>query len=120
MTDLNQMTFDALLADFQSLLVHARHVVDVLIFPSGHTQSQAIGAAAHFAFVTSFVPAIFNFAIRCRCPMTRREAVRILASDIPREGLWDPAQYRKVAERVIEIEESEVDDRGWPTQASRL
>ncbi|KAF3006893.1 hypothetical protein E8E13_011096 [Curvularia kusanoi] len=120
LTDWTQMTFDAHLADFQSILVHARHVVDSLSLPNCHTQSKAIGAAAHFTFVTSFVPAMFNFAIRCRCPVTRREAVKILASDIPREGLWDPAQYRKVAERVIEIEESEVDDRGWPTQASRL
>jgi hypothetical protein len=44
----------------------------------------------------------------------------MLASELPREGLWDPAQYRKVAERVIEIEEMEVDERGWPTRTSRL
>jgi hypothetical protein len=44
----------------------------------------------------------------------------LLALDLPREGLWDPEQHRIVAERVIEIEEMDVDANGWPTEASRL
>jgi hypothetical protein len=119
LTDDTQMDFDAHLAGFQSILTHARHVVDSLDLPT-RSSALAFGAAANFTFDTSFIPALFYSAIRCRCPVTRRDAVSMLASELPREGLWDPAQYRKVAERVIEIEEMEVDERGWPTRTSRL
>jgi hypothetical protein len=119
LTDETQMAFDAHIAGFQSLLGHARHVVDSFNLPT-RTSTLASGAAANFTFDTSFIPALFYAAIRCRCPVTRRDAVSMLASELPREGLWDPTQYRKVAERVIEIEEMEVDERGWPTRASRL
>jgi hypothetical protein len=119
LTDDTQMDFDAHLAGFQSILTHARHVVNSLDLPT-RSSALAFGAAANFTFDTSFIPALFYSAIRCRCPATRRDAVSMLASELPREGLWDPAQYRKVAERVIEIEEMEVDERGWPTRASRL
>jgi hypothetical protein len=119
LTDDTQMDFDAHLAGFQSILTHARHVVNSLDLPT-RSSALAFGAAANFTFDTSFIPALFYSAIRCRCPATRRDAVSMLASELPREGLWDPAQYRKVAERVIEIEEMEVDERGWPTRTSRL
>ena len=113
------MEFDAHLAGFQSIITHARYVVDSLDLPT-RSSTLASGAAANFTFHTSFIPALFFSAIRCRCPVTRRDAVSMLDPELPREGLWDPAQYRKVAERVIEIEEMEVDERGWPARASRL
>jgi hypothetical protein len=41
--------------------------------------------------------------------------------DPPREGLWDAEQHLAVANRVIEIEEKEVDpDTGWPVENARL
>ena len=119
LTDDTQMEFDAHLAGFQSIITHARYVVDSLDLPT-RSSTLASGAAANFTFHTSFIPALFFSAIRCRCPVTRRDAVSMLDPELPREGLWDPAQYRKVAERVIEIEEMEVDERGWPARASRL
>lgn len=120
MADETQMLFDAHLAGFQAIVANARCVVDSLDLDSRRTRVPTFGAAANFTFDTSFIPTLFYAAIRCRCPVTRRAAVSLLASNLPREGLWDPAQYRKVAERVIEIEEQEVDENGWPTKSFRL
>lgn len=108
------MAFDAHLRGFRSLITHAECLVQSL------DQAVYLQAAANFTFDTSFVPALFYTAIRCRCPVTRRKAVSLLALKLPREGLWDPEQHRVVAERVIEIEEMDVDSRGWPIAASRL
>lgn len=120
LTDKTQMSFDAHLFGFKNLLMHARRLVDSLEVSKRRIESLPPDAAANFTFDTSFIPALFYASIRCRCPTTRRETLDILASDLPREGLWDAAQYHKVAERVIEIEEMNVDINGWPTEESRL
>lgn len=112
--DETQMTFDAHLGSFRALIEHA----SLLAYSMEHTSS--LKAAANFTFDTSLVPALFYTAIRCRCPALRRKAVNLLALNLPREGLWDPEQHRKVAERVIDIEESDVDLKGWPIEGSRL
>jgi hypothetical protein len=118
--DKTQLSFDAHLANFQALVRHARDLTNSLDLDRRRRPSRASNAAANFTFDTSFIPALFYTAIRCRCPTTRRQAVSLLALDLPREGLWDPEQHRIVAERVIEIEEMDVDANGWPTEASRL
>ena len=118
--DKTQLSFDAHLATFQALVQYATELTNSLDLHCRRTQSQLYKAAANFTFDTSLIPALFYTAIRCRCPITRRKAVDLLALDLPREGLWDPEQHRIVAKRVIDIEEMEVDVNGWPTEASRL
>lgn len=118
--DKTQMSYDAHLDSFRKLIQHAGVLVDSLKVQPDSEQDRALSSTANFTFDTSVVPALFYLAIRCRCPATRREATRMLAMGLPREGLWDPEQHRIVAERVIEIEEMEVDANGWPTEASRL
>lgn len=118
--DETQMAFDAHLNSFQQLVTHASRLARSLDHLSSYAQTPAPRVTANFTFDTSFVPALFYTAIRCRCPKTRRKAVNLLALNLPREGLWDPEQHLKVAERVIEIEEAHVDSKGWPVEASRL
>ncbi|KAF1353072.1 hypothetical protein EJ07DRAFT_158884 [Lizonia empirigonia] len=48
--------------------------------------------AANFTFDTSLIPTPFYNASR-RCSSTRREAVGLLALDLPREDLWDAEQH---------------------------
>ncbi|KAJ4296365.1 hypothetical protein N0V90_006410 [Kalmusia sp. IMI 367209] len=78
-------------------------------------------SGAHFTFEISVIPPLHFVATRCRCPTTRREAVALLETNPPREGLWDVETHIAVAKRVIEIEETTLDpETGWPTEASRL
>lgn len=118
--DKTQMMYDSYLASYRSLIQHARILIDS---DRAGAPSKEIGAAespANFTFDTMVIPALFYAAIRCRCPSTRREAIMLLGKDLTREGLWDAEQHRIVAERVVEIEEMDVDVGGWPTETSRL
>jgi hypothetical protein len=119
--DTGHMSFDAHLDSFKALLVHAK-VLIASLYPRrtwSHHDPQP-NAAANFAFDTALVPALFYTAQRCRCPDTRREAIALLSQNLPREGLWDPEKHRIVAERIVEIEEKEVDERVWPLKRARL
>lgn len=119
--DARQMFFDAHLRSFRTLLEHANLVINAIgLLNASRTQTSYSNTAANFTFDTSLIPALYYTALRCRCPTTRREAVSLLSLNLPREGLWDAEQHRIVAERVIEIEEKEVDDRGWPIERARL
>ena len=80
-----------------------------------------ISLGAHFTFEISVIPPLHFVATRCRSPSIRREAVALLETNPPREGLWDVETHIGIAKRVIEIEESALDPvTGWPAESSRL
>lgn len=108
-----QVPYDEYLHVFQGLVRHAEIVLNALNTTSPH--------AARFTFEISVIAPLFHTASRCRCPVTRRKAVSLLARRPPREGLWDPEQYALVANRVIELEERELDpETGWPPERARF
>jgi hypothetical protein len=108
-----QVPYDAYLHVFQALVHHAEIVLDALHTSSPH--------AARFTFEISVVAPLYYTASRCRCPTTRRKAVSLLARQPLREGLWDPEQYVIIANRVIELEERELDpETGWPPERARF
>ncbi|KAF2467052.1 uncharacterized protein BDR25DRAFT_336206 [Lindgomyces ingoldianus] len=143
-TEVRQKPHDAHISSFKAINHHAKVVLDSMGFhassssspPSVHpsSPSSACGgatsvspprpssrAAANFTFEISLIPCLHFTATRCRCPITRREAVSLLALNPPREALWDAEQHVAVSNRVIEIEESEVDPgTGWPVERTRL
>jgi hypothetical protein len=111
----NQKDFDKHFDDFKAVVKHARAYLEA------SESSPTRTAAAHFTFAVGVIPALYLTACRCRCPVTRREALALLESDLPREGLWDAQQHAIVARRVIELEEREVDpDTGWPVEQTRI
>lgn len=120
--DASQMSFDAYLDSFKTIIYHAKFLVNKTVNTASPAQEQRMhsGASANFTFDTCLVPALYYVALRCRHPSTRRAAIALLSRDLPREGLWDPDLYRIVAERIVEIEEKEVDGRGWPVERTRL
>lgn len=119
-TDAGQMSYDAHLDSFKALLHHAKIVLDSMHLGGLEAKPSSRAAAANFTFEISLIPSLFMVATRCRCPTTRREAVSLLALNPPREGLWDAEQHVIVSNRAMEMEEMEVDERGWPTENARL
>ncbi|KAF2026855.1 hypothetical protein EK21DRAFT_73176, partial [Setomelanomma holmii] len=112
--EFRQTPFDDHLAGFQDIIKHAGLILDSQDL---HTSQPA----ARFTFEISLIPVIYFVATRCRCPATRREAVKLLERKPPREGLFDAEQHVVVTKRVIEIEEEEVDPiTGWPVERTRL
>lgn len=66
-------------------------------------------AAANQATLTpeiGIVPMLYIIGVKCRNPVVRREALRILQRQPIREAVWDSMFAAKVIERVIEIEEA--------------
>ena len=109
-----QTDFDVYLPRFKLVLHHARFVMDSTIERSNPS------VAANFTFENSLVLALYLTACRCRCPVTRREALALLERS-PREGLWDPQQHAAVVKRIIELEEAEIDPlTGWPVERTRI
>ena len=116
--DTQQMSFDTYLPLFKILLHHARLVLETPTEPNRISSSQP--AAAKFTFEIAVIPALQFTATRCRCSTTRREALRLLSLNPPREGLWDAEQHAAVSKRIIELEETKVDERGWPVEETRI
>lgn len=112
-TSTYQSAYDVYLDTFTALLHHAEIVLNAI-----NTQESP---AAKFTFEISIIAPLYHTATRCRCPITRRKAISLLARGPPREGLWDAEQHVMVARRVVEMEESEVDpESGWPVERTRL
>ena len=108
-----QTPYDAYIDTFKALIHHAEIVLNAMNLNNTH--------AAKFTFEMSIIPPLYHTATRCRCPITRRKAVALLARGPPREGLWDAEQHVLVSNRVIEMEESELDpETGWPVERTRL
>ncbi|KAI5461213.1 hypothetical protein BGZ63DRAFT_229855 [Mariannaea sp. PMI_226] len=61
-----------------------------------------------FAADLGIVPPLFVVATKCRDPITRRQAIRILQSSPRREGMWDSAMISRIATWVMNLEESAV------------
>lgn len=111
----NQLAFDAHLSDFKAIIHHAKLYLDTLKTLPTNT------AAPKFTFEISIIPHLSFTASYCRCPATRREAIRLLERKPPREGLCDAGTTLLVAKRIVEFEESEVDPvTGWPTEKARI
>ncbi|KAI4954040.1 hypothetical protein J4E91_001749 [Alternaria rosae] len=108
-----EKTYDNYLDHFKEILRHAQAIIDSRPPTNPNT--------AHFTFDIAIIPQLYFVATRCRCPVTRREAVALLERNPPREGLWDVQQHVVVSKRAIEMEEAEVNpDTGWPVEETRL
>lgn len=107
--------FDPLLPIFKALLHHSKLAIDNM------EARRSSSPAANFTSEVGLIIGLYTTACRCRCPITRRQAVALLERDLPREGLWDAQQHLVVAKRIIELEESDLDPvTGWPSEQARI
>lgn len=65
--------------------------------------------ASTFLFDMEIVSPLYLVAIKCRHPIIRRRAIALLRRYVRREGLWDSVKAAAVAERVMELEEVELE-----------
>lgn len=59
-----------------------------------------------FSFEMGIIPSLYFTTIKCRNPALRRRALSVLRKAPLREGLWMSHIASKVAERLIQVEES--------------
>jgi hypothetical protein len=112
-TELEESGFDAYLPEFASIVKWSR----ALIAPSPETHESCLHTklaaltvtnVPRFSLNMGYIPPLYLVAIKCRDPITRREAISILEETNGREGLWDARLHAKVARRWMEVEESSV------------
>lgn len=114
-TQMNQSAYDQHLDGFKALINHARVVLNSM------ENTSSVSQAANFTFEVGIISYVYFTACRCRCPITRREAISLLERNPPREGLWDAQQHAVVAKRIVEIEEGELDPiTSWPVERTRI
>jgi hypothetical protein len=81
-----QTPYDAHLEVFKEILRLAKIVLDFMDLSPPRP-------SARFTFEISLIPSIYLAGTRCRCPVTRREALALLKRHPPREGMWDAESH---------------------------
>ncbi|KAL3486307.1 sugar transporter [Aspergillus germanicus] len=100
-----EMEYDKYTAQFQQCVALADAVA------SAHQRHWAVGsvrkpnATPAFTPEIGIVPVLYIIGVKCRHPLIRREALKILRRHRIREAVWDSVVTARVVERVIEIEE---------------
>ncbi|CAM1502526.1 Fc.00g045100.m01.CDS01 [Cosmosporella sp. VM-42] len=99
-----ELAYDAHLPAFASIISLASAVIS----NTSHHSSKA----AAFSFETELVAPVYWVATKCRHPMLRRAALRLLSREKVkgrRENLWHTPATIAIAARVIELEEAGVE-----------
>ncbi|KIV86479.1 hypothetical protein PV11_02090 [Exophiala sideris] len=96
---LHQTIFDDHIDHFAEIVEHAR---TYLLHSAKFTNSQLLSS-----FDPGVIPPLYFCATRCRDPILRREALRLMrqAPRQERENLWAYVEPERVAERIIMVEE---------------
>jgi hypothetical protein len=93
----NETVFDAFEEEFESIITWAQHLAQI---PS---------IASLFSLDIAVIPPLYLTAIKCRLPWVRHKAIELLYATPGREGTWDAQVYAKIAERIVAIEEQELE-----------
>ncbi|KAE8146163.1 hypothetical protein BDV25DRAFT_163015 [Aspergillus avenaceus] len=98
----DQMVFDNFNADFEAIVNLSEEVVRL---SSGlDRQCNTVG----FSLESEITAALWFTGIKCREPIIRRKAVRLLSDHHRQEGMWDMGLFAKVAGLVMQLEETEL------------
>ncbi|QSZ30164.1 hypothetical protein DSL72_004684 [Monilinia vaccinii-corymbosi] len=98
---MGEMVWDSYLPQFQELLDYAESVL-----PNRYRNSPVEkGAPPTFHYHLGLLKPIYFVCTRCRDPVTRRRALRLLEHSNRKEGIWDSVIGTRISKQIIEIEE---------------
>ncbi|KAI4722392.1 hypothetical protein E4T48_01332 [Aureobasidium sp. EXF-10727] len=112
-TEVEESGFDPYLPEFASIVKWSRILTTPKREPKEYClhsrlASLSISNVPRFSLNMNYIPPLYLVAIKCRDPITRREAISILEETNGREGLWDARLHAKAARRLVEVEEAGV------------
>ena len=99
----NQMLWDNYNATFEHTLDIAESLLQA---SSPQVRTSSPKRKTFFTLDVGIVESLYDVAHRCRDPLIRRRAIRLLYAYPRQEGMWDGVLAARVAERIVEIEES--------------
>lgn len=100
----DEAAYDDYIPAFSAIVSHASSVIAA--------SSNAQDSGVTFTFESEVVPPVYWVASKCRHPLLRRAALRLLGKEEVknrREGLWRANVTHAVAKKIIEIEEEGMD-----------
>jgi hypothetical protein len=103
-----EMATDNYDADFEELVSCAEKIV------------KSISTPQPLSFEVQILGPLFYAAMKCRHPKIRRRALEVLKLAPRREGLWNGHHAYVTAKRVIELEESLLNEQGLPDESVRV
>jgi hypothetical protein len=77
-------------------------------------------AQTTFCLDVGIIVPLFTVATQCQDPLMRRKAIALLRSTSRQEALWNSLLIAKAAERILEIEESMLEETNASTNRSDL
>ncbi|CRG83255.1 hypothetical protein PISL3812_00606 [Talaromyces islandicus] len=107
-----EMAYDDYLPKFQQCLVLAGDIV-------AHEQCSE-WLQPTFTPEVGIVPVLYIIGVKCRHPIVRRQVLNILRRQTIREAVWNSIFAARVVERVIEIEEGELEEAGLTQGMERI
>lgn len=99
----DQMMWDKYGEIFEQVVALAESIL--VISPSQNTKT-CTNRTPMFTLDADIVGPLYDLARRCREPLVRRKAIRLLYTYPRQEGMWDGVLAARVAEQVVAIEES--------------
>ncbi|OCL12578.1 hypothetical protein AOQ84DRAFT_269445, partial [Glonium stellatum] len=96
-----QMSYDKFLPLFQKIV----SLAEVLLSPSDVSSKPDKRKIKKFLYEHGVIPSLYLAGYKCRDPVVRRKAQRLLASARRKEGVWESDVMAKVVEQIIAIEE---------------
>ncbi|TAQ87008.1 hypothetical protein B7494_g4666 [Chlorociboria aeruginascens] len=95
----NRSRWDTFMPQFKEMISLGEKIISST-FLEGHTTS--------FCLDMGIVIPLYGITTKCRDPIIRRKAIALLRSTSRQEGLWNSLLAARVAERIMELEESEL------------
>ena len=92
-----QSAFDEYTERFSTIIDHAEQVLK-------YGAERSTGQQA-LMFETGVIPPLYFCTTKCRDPLLRRRALRLMRGISPRDSLWASLATEQVIERIISIEE---------------
>ncbi len=107
------------MTDFETVVSLAEAIQSI----AGTSAQRRYLDSSSFLFDMEIVSPLYFVATKCRHPIIRRRATRILKSTQRREGLWDSNMAAAVAERIMLLEEANLttlDGSELPKEEDRI
>ncbi|TVY25839.1 putative transcriptional regulatory protein [Lachnellula hyalina] len=95
---------DSFLPRFQQMILLGEKVISSALPSSDNRTTNS------FCLDMGILIPLYTVASQCQDPIIRRKAITLLRSTSRQEGLWNSLLVAKAAERVVEIEESALDE----------
>ncbi|PWY65675.1 hypothetical protein BO94DRAFT_629207 [Aspergillus sclerotioniger CBS 115572] len=98
----HETVYDSFTSAFAEIVNCAAQIIDIdAVVDRKSTKC----APDMFTLETSIITGLYYTAIKCRNPIIRREAIRLLDQCTKQEGLWNKRVVAKVAQVIMELEE---------------